>query len=138
MAGLAHFNAREFYEAHDAWEEIWADLAGRRALFYQTLIQTAVMFVLMQNGQAAGVRAVYFSVLQKLGALPAVYRGVDLDRLRRDVQSAAGWIVAGPPGAWRDAARRSSDGEALLFDPGRVFQIALKYDPFDAPRPGDD
>ncbi len=137
LAGLAHFNAGDFYQAHDAWEAVWADLDGRRALFYQTLIQTAVLFVLMQNGQAAGVRAVYASLIDKLNALPAMLRGVDLARLRRDLDHAAGWIVERPPGQWRDVARRTVDGEAMLFDPQRAFRIDLRYDPFLDPRDGD-
>lgn len=138
LAGLAHFNAGEFYEAHDAWEGVWSELEGRRALFYQALIQTAVMFVLMQNGQAAGVRAVYASVREKLARLPERHRGVDLGRLSHDVERAASWIVERPPGEWRKLARRSPSGEAMLFDPERAFEIRLAYDPFAETHPGDD
>ena len=28
LAGIKHFNACEFYEAHDLWEELWADYRG--------------------------------------------------------------------------------------------------------------
>ncbi|MCG3127531.1 MAG: hypothetical protein CHACPFDD_02393 [Phycisphaerae bacterium] len=137
LAGLAAFNAGDYYDAHDLWEEIWQQLTGRRALFYQALIQTAVVFVQMENQNAAGVRAVYLSARDKLGQLPALYRGVRLDRVLAGLTHAAGWIVERPPGAWRDVAPRADDGMPLLFDRSRAFRIELEYDPFESPRDGD-
>lgn len=134
LRGLSQFNAGEFYEAHDTWEEIWQQLDGEPARFYQTLIQTAVIFVHMQNGNAAGVRAVYESLCRRnFPKLPDTYRGVDLRELRRSLTLAVEWIVSRPPGAWRGAARRTAAGEAILFDPGKVFRIPLVSNVEDSP-----
>lgn len=137
LAGLAAFNEGRYYDAHDLWEEIWQQLAGRRALFYQALIQTAVVFVQMENQNAAGVRAVFASAREKLGRLPGLYRGVRLDRVLDALTHAASWIVDRPPGEWREVAARAADGTALLFDRSRAFRIELEYDPFESPRETD-
>ena len=137
LKGLEQFNAGEYYAAHDTWEEIWQELDGGRATFYRMLIQTAVIHVLMQNRQGAGVRAVFRTVKDMLGELPDRYRGIDLARLDRDLTAAVEWIVNRPPGAWRDVAKRTPDGEAIMFDPERTFVIPLQYDPSVEPHEGD-
>ena len=40
-AGVSHFNQKEFYEAHEEWEEIWLVSDGDQKLFLQTLILIA-------------------------------------------------------------------------------------------------
>ena len=137
LKGLEQFNAGDYYSAHDTWEEIWQDLDGRRATFYRVLIQTAVIHVLMQNRQGAGVRAVFRTVKDMLRELPDRYRGIDLAQVGRDLTAAVEWIVNRPPGVWRDVAKRTADGEAIMFDAGKAFQIPPLYDPFVDPHDGD-
>lgn len=137
LKGLEQFNAGDYYAAHDTWEEIWQDLDGRRATFYRVLIQTAVIHVLMQNRQGAGVRAVFRTVKDMLRELPERYRGIDLAQVGRDLTAAVEWIVSRPPGVWREVAKRTPEGEAIMFDLERTFQIPLLYDPFVDPRSDD-
>ncbi len=138
LRGLEQFNAGDYYGAHDTWEEVWQELHGRRATFFQALIQTAVIHVLMQNRNGAGVRAVFHQCRGLFESLPPCYRGIDLRRVLSDLTAAVDWIVSRPPGAWRDAAPRTAEGEAMLFDPAKVFRIELLYDPFSNPQGGDD
>jgi predicted metal-dependent hydrolase len=138
LRGVEQFNAGDYYGAHDTWEEIWQELHGRRATFYQALIQTAVIHVLMQNGSGAGVRAVFSQCRGLFESLPPLHRGIDLRRVLADLSVAVDWIVSRPPGAWRDVARRTAQGEAMLFDPSKAFRIELRYDPFVEPKAGDE
>ena len=39
--GVAHFDAREFFEAHEAWEELWLRAAEPQKTFLQGIIQLA-------------------------------------------------------------------------------------------------
>lgn len=39
--GFDCFNRGDFYNAHEAWEEIWLAETGEEKLFYQGLIQVA-------------------------------------------------------------------------------------------------
>ena len=40
--GIRLFNGREFFEAHEAWEDAWHMACGIKHDFYQGLIQCAV------------------------------------------------------------------------------------------------
>ncbi|MBA2340075.1 MAG: DUF309 domain-containing protein, partial [Pyrinomonadaceae bacterium] len=45
LEGIALFNSRRFYEAHDAWESLWLrEPDARRKLLLQALIQSAITF----------------------------------------------------------------------------------------------
>ena len=44
LAGIDLFNRGEFFDAHDAWEELWTDCPSADRRFYQSLIQAAPMF----------------------------------------------------------------------------------------------
>jgi predicted metal-dependent hydrolase len=48
------FNNREFFECHEALEEIWMPERGARRLFLQGLIHLAVGFHHSQRGNSAG------------------------------------------------------------------------------------
>lgn len=61
LQGIAYFNACEFFEAHEVWEELWKDYSGELRLFYKGLIQAAVALHHFGNGNIRGARKVYFS-----------------------------------------------------------------------------
>lgn len=42
LKGCRHFDAGEYYEAHDVWEALWMEASGQRHAFLQGMIQTAV------------------------------------------------------------------------------------------------
>ena len=42
LKGIEFFNACDYFEAHEAWEELWTDYRGELRRFYQGLIQVAV------------------------------------------------------------------------------------------------
>jgi len=42
--GILHFNAQEFFEAHEVWEEVWLVEAEPEKTFLQGIIQIAAAF----------------------------------------------------------------------------------------------
>ena len=42
LAGIVLFNAQDFFEAHEVWEDLWSETCGNEHRFYQGLIQAAV------------------------------------------------------------------------------------------------
>ena len=44
MRGVAHFNAQEYFEAHEVWEELWLVAREPEKTFLQGLIQVAAAF----------------------------------------------------------------------------------------------
>jgi predicted metal-dependent hydrolase len=71
--GLAYFRAGDYFAAHDAWEEVWQGLRGRRRMFWQAMIQLAVGAFHLANGNHKGCQSQWQKALQKCHALQQMY-----------------------------------------------------------------
>ena len=71
LQGIAYFNACEFFEAHEVWEELWKSYSGELRLFYKGLIQAAVALHHFGNGNIRGARKVYRQQPRLFGAIRA-------------------------------------------------------------------
>jgi predicted metal-dependent hydrolase len=80
--GLEHFNAREFFEAHEVWEEIWLVEAEPEKTFLQGLIQIAAAFHHYCRGNPQGAESLLASGIVKLTRFPAHHRSLDIAGLR--------------------------------------------------------
>ncbi|HEX8089966.1 MAG TPA: DUF309 domain-containing protein [Blastocatellia bacterium] len=78
LKGIDCFNARNYFDAHEVWEEIWLRSAGDTKLFYQMLIQAAVGLHHYERDNYRGARGLYKSVVEKLRRLPSFYMSLDL------------------------------------------------------------
>ncbi len=83
LEGIAFFNARDFYAAHDAWESLWLERFGEEKDFLQGLILCAVALLHYRRGNLNGVRSRYRAALDKFEKYPAVYWGLDLKKFLR-------------------------------------------------------
>ena len=90
-AGIAQFNDRLFFECHDTLEEAWSGVRGAPRDFFQGLIQAAVGFYHLGNGNRAGATTLLRRALGRLERYPAGYAGVDLGPLREGVRE---WLAA--------------------------------------------
>ena len=63
--GLEHFRARDYFAAHDDWEEVWQGLQGQRRAFWQAMIQLVVGAYHYTNGNLRGCRGQWQKALQK-------------------------------------------------------------------------
>jgi predicted metal-dependent hydrolase len=112
--GMELWNKREFFEAHEVWEEKWIDAYGDERHLLQGLIQVAAGFYKLQIGQPAGT----FKLLEKgaghLRAVPADYYNIDLAGLL----SAVDW--------WKTYARELVDSFRTDFDAGRLPTLAFR------------
>ena len=81
LQGIEHFNKCDFYEAHEVWEELWADYQGPSRRFYQGLIQIAVCLHHFGNGNTRGAIKLYHSSRAYLEEYRPQHLGVDLDTL---------------------------------------------------------
>ena len=78
---LRLFNAREFFDAHDALEEFWQEYGGGDRTFYQGLIQIAVALEHAQRGNKKGAGGVLGSARRRLQPYLPHYEGFDLTGL---------------------------------------------------------
>ena len=114
--GLAQFNDRFFFECHDTLEEIWSGLRGAPRDFFQGLIQLAVGFYHLGNGNRAGAQSVLRRALARLEPFPARYAGVELEPLRAAIGD---WLRALETGAGEPPAPPRI---ATEVSPGQVSQ----------------
>jgi hypothetical protein len=80
--GLAHFNAKKFFEAHEFWEEIWLVEPEPEKTFLQGLIQVTAAFHHRQRGNPEGVELLLAGGIVKLLRFPADHRGLAIGELR--------------------------------------------------------
>ena len=87
LEGIEHFNKCDFFEAHEVWEELWADTQGEPRRFYQGLIQVAVCLHHFGNGNIRGAKKLYFGCRGYLEAYQPKYLGLDLDKLLSQLET---------------------------------------------------
>jgi uncharacterized protein len=80
LEGIAHFNACDFFEAHESWEELWQDYQGPSRTFYQGLIQVAVCLHHFGNGNIRGARKLFHSSVKYLEPFRPQHEGIDLEK----------------------------------------------------------
>jgi len=98
--GIAHFNAREFFQAHEVWEELWLRAPAQEKAFLQGIIQIAAAFHHYRRGNLRGAKSLVAAGVAKMSQYPDGYRGIDAARLAREARD---WIdaLAGQPGELR-------------------------------------
>ena len=115
LKGIEYFNECEFFEAHEVWEELWADYQGPSRKFYQGLIQAAVCLHHFGNGNIRGARKLYESCRTRyLDAYRPWHLGIDLDRLLGQLQVCCQEIL--------DSAE---DFPEIEIDPEQIPEIQL-------------
>lgn len=111
--GLAHFNAKKFFEAHEFWEEIWLVEREPEKTFLQGLIQVAAAFHHRQRGNPEGVELLLAAGIVKLLRFPEDHRGLAIGELRENAKR------------WSRAVGMGDDlGEGALPKLGRAKQSA--------------
>jgi len=84
--GVAEFNARRFFEAHEVWEELWLAAAEPEKTFLQGLIQLAAAFHHQARGNARGAQSLLAAGIAKLARCPDDFRGVAIAGLRKEAE----------------------------------------------------
>ncbi len=87
-AGLRLFNEGKYFEAHEALEAAWREEHGTARGLYQGLLEAAVVYLHITRRSYAGAIKVYARSLRWLAPYPDVCRGVNVARLREDLQRA--------------------------------------------------
>ena len=82
--GIEAFNNRQFYDAHEYWEELWLDYKLNDARFIQGLIQLAVSYFHFFNQNLNGARSMLKKCLIKIDSIE-VARGIDVVELKSQI-----------------------------------------------------
>ena len=94
LEGIEQYNDGYFFEAHETWEELWLPSPWPIRQFLQGLIQVAAGFVHLMRHEYPGTVRLLGYALEKLEEFPDDYLGLDVARLRRDVEQARDEIEA--------------------------------------------
>ncbi|MFG0247825.1 MAG: DUF309 domain-containing protein [Phycisphaeraceae bacterium JB051] len=130
--GLRLFNEQEWFDAHETWEDIWVMASGDRKLFYQGLIQCAVVLEHVRRGNPRGVRSVWKTAQSKFVGLPDPYMGIEIARLLADEYHAIQRILDLPDERFNPQLGRGQD---LPYDAAEAPRITLLVDPFSDDQP---
>ena len=86
FSGLKTFNGGDYFDAHEIWEELWSEYYLKDREFIQGLIQLAVCFVHLQNGNINGARSLLNKSIKKLQGFPHNHRNINLKELKNNMK----------------------------------------------------
>ena len=93
--GVELFKRREFFDCHEALEEIWTPARGPERLFLQALIHFAVGFYHHQRGNPVGAGRQLRKGLKKIAPYLPEFQGIETEALRREVSRRLEQIAGG-------------------------------------------
>ena len=121
LDGIQLFNEHEYFDAHEAWEDVWHMAYGLKHDFYQGLIQCAVALEHYRRSNPRGVLSLYKSYRPKFDHVPPVFMGLDVTTFLHEMRDVLRPVVEADP---------LPDKGQIELDLARTPQIKLKYDPF--------
>jgi predicted metal-dependent hydrolase len=77
-AGVDLYNGGSFFEAHEAWEEVWLDAENAERDFYQGLIQITAAFVHVTRNEYPGSVRLLDAGIAKLARYGERKHGIEL------------------------------------------------------------
>lgn len=84
--GLRCYKAREYWNAHEHWEDVWRACTPPDKSFMQALIQITAGFYHVQRGNHVGAVSLLGRALHRLQEYPTRYGGVHVGELRASLQ----------------------------------------------------
>jgi len=79
--GIIFFNLGQYFEAHEAWEDLWRKTQGPLRFFYQGLVQAAVGLHHLNKGNLNGSMAQLRKSISKLEQYPDRFCRIDNRKL---------------------------------------------------------
>jgi predicted metal-dependent hydrolase len=108
--GIDLYNAGHYWNAHEAWEQVWLDSERELRGFYQGLIQVTAAFVHVTRSEFPGSIRLLDSGIEKLERYPATYLGVQLGPLVAGAKAARSRI-------WALGEKRIGEFDRTLIPP---------------------
>ena len=85
-SGIKKFNQGLFYACHDDLEEAWRQDEGPGRDLYRGVLQAAIAYYQIEQNNFRGAMKMLLRLRQWLNPLPAVCRGLNVEKLRQEVQ----------------------------------------------------
>jgi predicted metal-dependent hydrolase len=85
IEGMKLFNAGEYWLAHEELEAAWKEESGAVRELYRAILQTGVVYLHITRENYNGAIKVYGRAQKWIQPWPEVCRGIEIGRLRRDL-----------------------------------------------------
>ena len=126
LKGIDFFNAREFFDAHEVWEELWHETQGEPRNFIQGLIQAATALHHFQNSNLKGAKLLYQSFVDLLAPTPDRYMGMNVEKFKNELNACFRWLapysVDSLPGRYTSGKERFP----VQMEESKIPQIKLQ------------
>jgi predicted metal-dependent hydrolase len=86
IKGMELFNAGEYWLAHEHLETAWNEESGAVRELYRAVLQTAVIYLHITRVNYKGAVKVYGRIQKWITPWPEVCRGIEIGRLRQDME----------------------------------------------------
>jgi len=112
IKGMELFNAGEYWLAHEHLEEAWKKETGAVRELYRAILQVAVVYLHIERDNYVGAVKVQARVQKWIRPWPEVCRGIEIGRLRRDLETVVAEVK-------RLGPDRLAEFDRSLFNPVR-------------------
>jgi len=85
LRGVALFNRKAFFEAHELMELAWRDESGNRRRFYQGVLQMSVAWYHLEHSNLVGAQKVLRKAAKNLITFPDHYLEFNLIEIRQQI-----------------------------------------------------
>jgi len=96
LKGIEHFNAREFFDAHETWEDLWHEEHGEANSFIQGLIQFATALHHFEAHNMKGTRILYQGGVELLSPYSDIFWRLPVKKLLADMKACVAGILSYP------------------------------------------
>lgn len=112
--GIEYFNNKDFFNAHEVWEDLWLCTFDESREFLQGLIQWSLALHHFSRGNMRGARSLFESGAVLLESYGEMFQGVDLGNLKSQMETCLAEVFAHP--LEKLAGKEGGDG-LLRFAP---------------------
>ena len=93
IKGLVEYNDKNFYDAHEFWEELWSDYKLEKPDLIQGLIQVSVGYYHLNNLNKKGAIGLFTKSLKKLDPYAdSKLLPIDIALIIQDAKKTLNWI----------------------------------------------
>ena len=83
--GMMYYKSKEYFQAHEEWEDLWSDYYLKDRKFIQGLIQLSVSFVHLKNGNMKGAKNLLKKSKEKFLEYKGEHRSINIETLRSEM-----------------------------------------------------
>ena len=93
--GISLFNAGQFWESHEAWEQVWRRHTALSRIFFQGLIQLSVAYYQINRAVYHGAVKHFNNALLKLEQFPDGFLGIKVEALCHQARDGLAVVIDG-------------------------------------------